>query len=216
MNFKTITTYLLVALTLLTVFTCIKIVTNSKNEFDLAEEHLSRNELSKSITHYARALHWFLPFSKTPSLAAEKLWAIGQKLQTQNNSVEALKTYRILRSSFYSIRTIYTPGKKWINLCNEKIAHLMAESFTNSQKNHKITFADKKSQYLILLEEDRPPFTFPSIMCELGFFGWVLSILLFIFKALSPQGHVKMRPALLFISSFFVSYSMWVWGLFNA
>jgi len=216
MNFKTITTYLLVALTLLTVFTCIKIVTNSKNEFDLAEEHLSRNELSKSITHYARALHWFLPFSKTPSLAAEKLWAIGQKLQTQNNSVEALKTYRILRSSFYSIRSIYTPGKKWIHLCNEKIAHLMAVRFIESQKNPAISLDDKKSLYLVLLEKDRPPYTFPSIMCEIGFFGWVASILLFIFKALSAQGHLKKRPALLFVSSFLIFYSMWIWGLFRA
>ena len=72
MNSKTIATYLLVALTLLLVFTCVKIATTSKKEFVLAEEHLAKNELSKSITHYERALHWFLPFSKTPYLAAEK------------------------------------------------------------------------------------------------------------------------------------------------
>ena len=216
MNSKTIATYLLVALTLLLVFTCVKIATTSKKEFVLAEEHLAKNELSKSITHYERALHWFLPFSKTPYLAAEKLWSIDQKLQNQNKNAEALKTYRILRSSFYSVRSTYTPGKKWIDLCNEKIAHLMAVNFTDSKENQKATFAEKKSQYLILLEEDRTPFTFPSIMSEIGFFGWVSSILLFIFKALSPQGHVKKRPAMFFVSSFIVFYCIWIWGLLNA
>jgi hypothetical protein len=216
MNFKTITFCILTALIFLTVFTCVKIITTSKSEFILAEEHFSNNELSKSIIHYERALHWFLPFSQTPNQAAEKLWKIAQKLQTKKNIPEALKTYRILRSSFYSVRSIYTPGKKWIHRCNEKIAHIMAVKYTESQENPEMSLADKKAQYLSLLENERPPFTFPSLINEVGFFGWVLSILLFIFKALSPQGHIKKGPAILFISSFSIFYSIWIWGLFNA
>jgi hypothetical protein len=216
MNFKTITSFILTALIVLIIFTCIKIISTSKSEFILAEDHLARDELSKAITHYERSLHWFLPFSQTPYQAAEKLWALAQRLQSQNQTSEALKTYRILRSAFYSIRSIYTPGKKWIHLCNEKIAHLMATNFIESQESPKTTFAEKKSQYLSLLETERPPFTFPGIMNEIGFFGWVSSILLFIFKALSPQGQLKKRPATLFVSSFLFFYCIWIWGLFNA
>ena len=216
MNFKSITSCTMVALALVIALTCLKLLSTSKNEFILAEAHLAKNEISKAITHYERALHWFLPFSQTPYQAAEKLWEIAQEYQTQNQIAEALKTYRTLRSSFYSIRSIYTPGKKWIPLCNEKIAHLMAVRFIESQKNPAISLDDKKSLYLVLLEKDRPPYTFPSIMCEIGFFGWVASILLFIFKALSAQGHLKKRPALLFVSSFLIFYSMWIWGLFRA
>ncbi|MDE0848036.1 MAG: hypothetical protein OSA44_04415 [Nitrospinaceae bacterium] len=186
----------------------------SKNEFLLAEDHLAKNELSKAVNHYERALRWFLPFSRTPNRAAEKLWEIAQNQQTQNQNIEALKTYRILRSAFYSVRSIYTPGKKWIHLCNEKIAHLMA--FIESQERPGITFSEKKSEYMDLMETDRPPFTFPSIMSAIGFFGWVSSILLFIFKALSRQGHLKKRPAILFVSTFLLFYNIWIWGMFNA
>lgn len=214
MNFKT--PYILVGLSILIVFTCMKIIMTGKNEFALAEKHLAQGELSKAIIHYERTLHWFLPFSKTPYQAAEKLWAIAQKFETQNKNKEALKTYRILRGAFYSIRSIYTPGKKWIQLCNDKIAHLMAINFTKSHKDLKVDFADKKSQYLVLLEEERPPLTFPSLVNEIGFFGWVTSVLLFIFKALSPQGNLQRRPAILFTSSFLIFYSIWIWGLFNA
>ena len=213
MNFKTITSYILVTLTILILFTCMKILMTGKNEFLLAEDHLAKNELSKAVNHYERALRWFLPFSRTPNRAAEKLWEIAQNQQTQNQNIEALKTCRILRSAFYSVRSIYTPGKKWIHLCNEKIAHLMA--FIESQERPGITFSEKKSEYMDLMETDRPPFTFPSIMSAIGFFGWVSSILLFIFKALSRQGHLKKRPAILFVSTFLLFYNIWIWGMFN-
>ena len=77
-------------------------------------------------------------------------------------------------------------------------------------------FSEKKSEYMDLMETDRPPFTFPSIMSAIGFFGWVSSILLFIFKALSRQGHLKKRPAILFVSTFLLFYNIWIWGMFNA
>jgi hypothetical protein len=215
MNLKIITPSIFVALTILILLTCVKILMTGKNEFLLAEDHLAKNELSKAVNHYEKALHWFLPFSRTPYQAAEKLWEIAQNQQTQNQSIEALKTYRILRGAFYSVRSIYTPGKKWIHLCNEKIAHLMAVKFIESHEQPKTTFAEKKSEYLDLLETDRPPFTFASIISVIGFFGWTASILLFIFKALSQQGHLKKRPAILFASTFLFFYSIWVWGLFN-
>ncbi|MBT7935584.1 MAG: hypothetical protein HN722_05225 [Nitrospina sp.] len=215
MNLKIITPSIFVALTILILLTCVKILMTGKNEFLLAEDHLAKNELSKAVNHYERAMRWFLPFSHTPYQAAEKLWKIAQNQQTQNQSMEALKTYRILRGAFYSVRSIYTPGKKWIRLCNEKIAHLMAVKFIESHEQQKTTFAEKKSEYLDLLETDRPPFTFASIMNAIGFFGWTASVLLFIFKALSPQGHLKKRPAILFTSTFLLFYSIWIWGLFN-
>ena len=63
MNPKTLTTCILAALTILIVFTGIKILMAGKNELLLAEEHLAKKELSMAATHYERALHWFLPFS---------------------------------------------------------------------------------------------------------------------------------------------------------
>ena len=170
MNFKTITSYILVTLTILILFTCMKILMTSKNEFLLAEDHLAKNELSKAVNHYERALRWFLPFSRTPNRAAEKLWEIAQNQQTQNQNIEALKTYRILRSAFYSVRSIYTPGKKWIHLCNEKIAHLMA--FIESQERPGITFSEKKIR-IHGFNGDRPPSLHLSIYNKCDWVFWM-------------------------------------------
>ena len=57
MNPKTLTTCILAALTILIVFTGIKILMAGKNELLLAEEHLAKKELSMAVTHYERALH---------------------------------------------------------------------------------------------------------------------------------------------------------------
>ncbi len=216
MNLKIITAFILTTLLTLTVFTCIKIIVTSKNEFHLAEEYLAQNNISTAINHYERALHWYLPFHQTPYQAAERLWAIAQNQQTQNQNAEALKTYRILRGAFYSIRSFYTPGKNWIQRCNDKISHLMATRFVESRKSPKLSFTEKKSHYMKLLEAERPPSTFASIVNEVGFFGWIASVLLFIFKALSPEGTVKKKPAIFFITAFSLFYSIWIWGLFNA
>lgn len=215
MNFKTTATPISLALTIILVFTVVKVFITGKKEFRIAEEYLAKHELTQAVNHYERAIQWHMPFSQTPNQAAEKLWTIAQDFQVQNRIPESLKTYRLLRGAFYSVRSIYTPGKKWIQLCNEKIAHLMAKNFIASQPKTTITFNQKKSQYLELLQADRPPYIFASVVNEIGFFGWVASALLFIVKALSPQGGVKQRPAFLFFSSFIIFYSLWIWGMFK-
>tara|TARA_B100001123_G_scaffold415889_1_gene516890 strand:+ start:365 stop:1015 length:651 start_codon:yes stop_codon:yes gene_type:complete len=212
---KTITVTVLAALTILIALTSIKIITTARNEYLLAEEFFEKNEIPKAVNHYERAVQWFLPFSKTPNQAAEKLWEIAQNQQIQNQNAEALKTCRILRGAFYSVRSFYTPGEKWIHLCNDKIAHIMAMNFFKSREKQEITLAEKKSQYLLLLEAERPPFLFASLMTEIGFLGWVFSAILFIFKALTPEGHFKKRLAILFVSTFLLFYCLWIWGMFN-
>ena len=66
----------------------------SKNEFLLAEDHLAKNELSKAVNHYERALRWFLPFSRTPNRAAEKLWEICKVSAIVKEGATAMFGYR--------------------------------------------------------------------------------------------------------------------------
>jgi len=215
MNLKNIILFTLATLITLTAFTCFKIIISSQREFDLAEEYLAKNKISPAINHYERALQWYLPLSQTPYQAAEKLWQIAENQQAQNQNMAALKTYRILRGAFYSIRSTHTPGEDWIHRCNDKISHLMASQFIDSQATPKTSFTEKKSQYLKLLEAERPPLTMPSIVAIAGFFGWVTSVLLFIFKALSPQGDIKRKPGMVFAATFSFFYMTWIWGLLN-
>jgi hypothetical protein len=46
-------------------------------------------------------------------------------LEGQGDVTRALIAYRTLRSSFYAIAWIYSPGTEWIAKCDAKIAALV-------------------------------------------------------------------------------------------
>ena len=52
----------------------------------------------------------------------QQLWQIGDMFEHQKQPDWALLAYSSIRSSFYASRSFYTPGKDWINRCDEKIA----------------------------------------------------------------------------------------------
>jgi hypothetical protein len=99
----------------------LKIHLNENKGFSIAEELFSKNNYTKATTHYERAIQCDLLRSSISALAAEKLWRINFFYEFKNLSDEALKSSCLLRGAFYSIRSLFTPREKWINLCNGKL-----------------------------------------------------------------------------------------------
>jgi hypothetical protein len=199
---------------ILTLLMILKIYLNGNKEFSTAEELFIKNNYTQAIVHYERAIQWHIPGSSTPALAAEKLWRIGLFYESKNLTDEALKTYRLLRGAFYSTRSFFTPGKKWINLCNEKIAHWMASKPDITNKTP-LSFENRKNRFLKNLQADRPPSTFWGILTEVGFFGWVACAALFLIKAITPTAGLKPKPAIIYSTAFLLFYTIWVLGMFN-
>jgi hypothetical protein len=198
-------------LTLLMIF---KIYLNGNEELSKAEELFSKNNYPQATTHYERAIQWNIPGSSTPTLAAERLWSISLFYESKNLTDEALKTCRLLRGAFYSTRSFFTPGEKWINLCNEKISHWMASKPDMINKTP-LSFENRKSRFLKNLQADRPPFTFWAILTEVGFFGWVACTALFLIKAITPTADLKPKPAIIYSTAFLLFYAIWILGMFN-
>ncbi|MFT4578671.1 MAG: hypothetical protein ACI8PD_001546 [Nitrospinales bacterium] len=205
---------ILAGFVILTLLTFLKIYLNGNEEFSIAEELFSKNNYTEATTHYERAIQWHLPGSSTPALAAEKLWRISLLYESKNLTDEALKTCRLLRGAFYSTRSLFTPGKKWINLCNEKIAHWMASKPDLTNKTP-LSFENRKNKFLKNLQADRPPSTFGSILTEVGFFGWVACAALFLLKAITPTAGLKPRPAIIYSAAFLIFYVIWILGMFT-
>jgi len=205
---------ILAGLVILTLLTFLKIYLNGNEEFSIAEELFSKNNYTEATTHYERAIQWHIPGSSTPVLAAEKLWSIGLFYESKNLTDEALKTCRLLRGAFYSTRSFFTPGEKWINLCNEKIAHWMASKPDQINKIS-LSFESRKNRFLKNLQADRPPSTLGSILTEVGFFGWVACAALFLIKAVTPTAGLKPRPAIIYSTAFLLFYAIWIMGMFN-
>ncbi|MBC8284728.1 MAG: hypothetical protein H8E32_13010 [Nitrospinae bacterium] len=175
---------------------------------------MSHKNDAEAITHFERAIQWYIPGSATATLAAENLWEIALQYESKNLTEEALKTCRLLRGAFFSTRSFWTPGKKWINRCNEKIAHWMA-SKPGSTNLNSLSFENHKVKILEKLQADRPPSTLGGLLTEIGFFGWVTCAVLFLFKAVTPTAGLNPRPTIIYSTAFLIFYGIWILGMFK-
>ena len=197
---------------LLIALTILKIYFKGKEELTIADELFNKKNHTQAIVHYERAIKWHVPGADTATLAAEKFWSIILFYESANLEEDAIKSCRLLRGAFYSTRSLWLPGKKWIDLCNDKIAHWMAAKQGSENKN---SYENRKNKYKKDLESDRPPSNYGSILTEIGFFGWVICVILFLFNAVTPKAELKRKPAIIFSATFLLFYGIWVLGMFK-
>jgi tetratricopeptide (TPR) repeat protein len=96
-------------------------------QFDKGEQGMAAGNFTTAVAGYESAIHMYAPGGSLTEKSAEKLWQLGQMLEAQGDTQRALIAYRALRSSFYSIAWIYSPGKGWIDKCDARIAVLVRQ-----------------------------------------------------------------------------------------
>lgn len=194
----------------------VKVYYRSFDEFKKGEEAFTNLNLSEAITHFERSIHWYTPFNKYVADSAKRLWEIGEKAEKQNDTQLALLAYRSLRSSFYAVRSFYTPYKEWINKCDEKISSLVASQDTPFESEKKKSFDQRKAEALKILKTDRAPHVGWSIFLEIGFVGWVTCTIMFILKVFTGEKGFKGRKALFWGPFIILFYAMWIIGMMKA
>lgn len=90
------------------------------------EKNYQTNNLKDAITSYETAIHMYTPFSGYVPASAERLWEIGQGFERSGDYDWALIAYRSLRSSFYAVRSFYTPYQEWIDRSEKQIDLVLA------------------------------------------------------------------------------------------
>jgi hypothetical protein len=94
-------------------------------QFDNGEEALAKKDLIAAITGYESTIHMYTPLSPLVERSAARLWEIAKQCETGGDPERALIACRSLRSSFYSTRGLFQPGREWIARCDAKIAELV-------------------------------------------------------------------------------------------
>lgn len=94
-------------------------------QFDKGEKGVAAGDFPAAVAGYESAIHMYTPGSSLTEKSARKLWDIGQSLEAMGDYPRALIAYRSLRSSFYSIAWLYSPGEEWIKRCDARIAILV-------------------------------------------------------------------------------------------
>ncbi|MEK9629229.1 MAG: hypothetical protein VW455_09440 [Nitrospinota bacterium] len=212
MKTKLLALNILIGFILLISLTILKIYFKGKEELTIADEFFNKKNHTQAIVHYERAIKWYVPGTDTATLAAEKFWSIILFYESANLKEDAIKSCRLLRGAFYSTRSFWLPGKTWIDLCNDKIAHWMAAKQGSENEN---SYEKRKNKFKKDLKSERPPSTHGSLLTEIGFFGWVICAILFLFKAVTPTAELKRRPAIIFSAAFLLFYGVWVFGMFK-
>ena len=173
------------------------------------------SDVDEAILHLSYAIKWHLPVNPFEDRALKEAIEIAKNLEKRGELKQALESYRIIRGAIYSTRSFYLPHRKTIEFLNDRISDLVAETEVDSPRWGITSRMELKYKSLLILERDLDPILFWVIVLEVGFVGWIASVLMFILKAYR-NGRLDNRLALMFGSSFFLFYAAWVIGLWRA
>ncbi|WDT76238.1 MAG: hypothetical protein MPW16_03280 [Candidatus Manganitrophus sp.] len=193
----------------------LKVFLSSRAEFRTAEAALAKGNDREAIIHYERAILWYLPIGGYVEPSAEALWKLATALEEKDKKL-ALEAFRSLRSGFYAARSFYTPGKEWIARSDQKIASLMAQELPYSEADKKKTVEQRTEEALAILKRPLKPHTGWSIVLEIGFWGWVAGVLLFIMTGFNVENRVIPKRGLLLGGWIVFFYALWIVGMMNA
>jgi len=105
----------------------VKTYFSGRAQYMAGEKALQAGNTREAITDYETAIHMYTPFSSYVPDSAERLWEIGQSFEKSGDYDWALISYRALRSSFYAVRSFYTPYREWIERTETQIDAVLAE-----------------------------------------------------------------------------------------
>ncbi len=204
----------IILIVLLMVF--MKVTMSARNEYELAEKALSQGNVEEAITHFNRALHWYSPGSTSVRNSVERLWEIGNKAEHAQNDATALNAYRMLRSGLYSARSFYTPYTDWIDKCDYRIATIIAQQPSRRSPSGNSYPVPLKKAVLESLKARTEPDYFWSIICEVGFIGWIACTIGFTFFVFTGEKRFQPKRALAWGIPIVVFYALWVVGMLRA
>lgn len=92
-----------------------------RTQFYKGEAALARGDFISAIAGYESAIHMYTPGSALVEKSAERIWFIGEAFERSGDKERALVAYRSIRSSFYSVQWLSSPGREWIARCDAKI-----------------------------------------------------------------------------------------------
>lgn len=184
--------------------------------FKKGEGYSKESNLKLAIREYDLAMHMWTPWSPYIERSAEKLWQIGEMYEEEGKPDWALIAYSSIRSSFYASRSFFTPGKDWIKRCDGKIASLNVRLLLEDGIIKEDDASSEREKFLHVLTTDDAPDVLWSALAEVGFLGWIGSVVFIILKGFESNGSLRRRYAAYGALSFASTFALWVVALLRA
>lgn len=199
MEVKKHITFITIIFVVIVGFLAIKTVLSQRYYIQKARESYGIDR----IRYYERALLFYLPFSPYYRRGVEEFNLLCSSIQKDD---EKLYCFETLRTVLLQSDGIYQPYSEVVESITPEIAKLRQKLFLEWNKDYPESKQQELySYYLELLQYKNRPSTFWSMISILSFFGWVSSVIYGIY-----------RRFLFGLLSFFVFFSLWIFGLYMA
>ena len=187
----------------------------SMQAYKKGEAHLTGHRYIKAVTYFDRSIHWYTPFNPYVEKSAERLWEIGLYAERQGDIKLALIAFRTIRRGYYSASNIVTPGRTWIERCESKIGELLKIEEKTKKGAHDF---EPEKKLILQSQKKESPDVFWSITLEIGFLGWVGSVLGLIMFALKRKGEAKLVTSLslTWVGLALIFFALWFVGMIKA
>lgn len=212
--FKTVCmTLCLVAIGLIMVWA--RAFYGSMQTYQKGETFLEEKQYVRAVTFFDRSIHWYTPFNPYVRKSAERLWDIGEQAEREGDLPLALMAYRTIRRGFYGASHFITPGMAWINKSELKINILLGvEEREGKVKDETASLREK----LLKDQESSSPSVLWTIVLEIGFLGWIGSVICLIMFTL---GRKKEDPYPTFLTFLWIMlavlfFVLWIVGMMKA
>ena len=167
----------------------------------------------EKIKSLEKVLLFYVPFSPYNDDAVNTML---EECQNLSKIDEKLYCYETLRTSLVQIRSFYQPYKETLEQIIPVIADLRSREMLNWDFNN-YSKEDYKNLYisqLKLLTYDNQPSVFWSFVAVISLIGWILAIVLLIWKGLGER--ISKDYILVSFVLFLLFFSLWILGLYMA
>ena len=201
-------------LLVLSVVFFVKVFYYAKVETTRGDQAFQRQAYQEAITHYERAIKWYLPYSQSVRDAVERLWEIGVMAEKRHDLTLALAAYRSLRGSLYAVQSFHLPYPQRIAEIEAKIALLMAKVVHPAGRQVEPQgFEQDHNRYTAMLQRKTVPDAGGIILTEIGFLGWIGATIGLIWYALGENGKWIWKRCLLWGSTIAIFFAVWIIGM---
>lgn len=167
----------------------------------------------EKIKSLEKVLLFYVPFSPYNDDAINTML---EECQNLSKIDEKLYCYETLRTSLVQIRSFYQPYKETLEQIIPVIADLRSIEMLNWDFNN-YSKEDYKNLYisqLKLLTYDNQPSVFWSFVAVISLIGWILAIVLLIWKGLGER--INKDYILVSFVLFLLFFGLWILGLYMA
>ena len=189
-----------------------RVLSESRHELALADEHRQRDRVELAIEHYRRAIRWSFPSSSITTEAVSALESIAEQLEAEGDVDRALYAWRSLSGGLAAIRFLYSHPDPARDNANEQIARLVAKERT-AAIDASLSDDQLTADHGRLLSEAVSPDPWWGTLLLLGMVIWVGALVITAGRGFDSSGRLRWTSARWPLLGAMIGFASFVLGL---